>query len=120
MKDNMISRIPIASQNMWMGDSLQVQSTRWTEPIPGASGRKNRLWGAEGIGGSSRLNAMLWTRGSPAEYNSWSDMGLSDWKWEKVEPYFRKLENAISHSASKFRGHQGEQRRLHSCFKFLN
>ncbi|KAF2637148.1 FAD/NAD(P)-binding domain-containing protein [Massarina eburnea CBS 473.64] len=53
---------------------------------------------------------MLWTRGSPGNYTAWSDMGLADWAWDKVEPYFRRLENLtgpLSKSQSAVRGRGG-------------
>ncbi|ETS84699.1 hypothetical protein PFICI_02724 [Pestalotiopsis fici W106-1] len=107
VKDNMVSRMPLLSQNMFLGDLLQVQSNRWSEPIAGANGRRNRLWAVEGIGGASRMNGMLWTRGFPGDYAAWSELGLQDWSYEKLEPYFRKIENAIVHPESSFRGHKG-------------
>ncbi|KAI0024497.1 putative GMC oxidoreductase [Xylariomycetidae sp. FL0641] len=106
-KDNIVSRIPLISQNMFLGDALQVQSNRWSEPLAGANGRRNRLWAVEGIGGASRINAMLWTRGFPADYKAWSDMGLNDWSYEKLEPYFRRIENTIVHPDSPSRGREG-------------
>lgn len=108
VKDNLISRIPLLSQNFFLGDTLQVQSTRWSEPMKGANGRKNQLWTTEGIGGASRINAMLWTRGLPGDYASWSAKGLAEWAWDKVEPYYRKIENATAHPESASRGHNGK------------
>lgn len=109
VRDNMVSRMPLLSQNMFMGDTLQVQSTRWSEPIPEANGRKTRLWTAEGMGGATRINAMLLTRGCHGDYVAWSDeLGLDDWDWNHVEPHFRAIENAVAHPASKARGHEGE------------
>lgn len=89
---------------------MQVQNTIWSDPIPGAYERRNRLWAVNGIGGASRLNAMLWTRGSPGDYNSWGEMGLTDWAWDKVEPYFKRLEcldGSLRNSKSSSRGHDG-------------
>ncbi|KAL1865060.1 hypothetical protein Daus18300_007407 [Diaporthe australafricana] len=108
VKDNLVSRIPLLSQNMFLGDPLQVQSTRWSEPIPEANGRRTRIWTSEGLGGATRINAMLMTRGCRADYIAWSkELGLSDWGWEQVEPYFRKIENAVAYPESKSRGHDG-------------
>ncbi|KAI2617082.1 hypothetical protein GGR54DRAFT_210961 [Hypoxylon sp. NC1633] len=107
VKDNLVSRSPLLSQNFFMGAPLQVSGTRWTEPMAAANGRKNQLWTVEGIGGNSRINAMLWTRGVPGDYNAWAEMGLRDWDWENVQPYFRKMENATSHKGSPYRGHSG-------------
>ncbi|ROV97123.1 hypothetical protein VMCG_07516 [Cytospora schulzeri] len=108
VKDNMVSRMPLLSQNLFMGDTLQVQSARWSEPIPEANGRKTRPWTAEGMGGATRINAMLLTRGCRGDYAAWSDeLGLGDWDWEHVEPYLRAIENAVAHPDSKARGHEG-------------
>ncbi|KAI1635601.1 hypothetical protein F4809DRAFT_642348 [Biscogniauxia mediterranea] len=93
---------------MFLGDALQVQSNRWSEPIPGTNGRRNRLWAVEGIGGATRMNGMLWTRGFPGDFNAWSDMGFEDWAYHKLEPYSRSMENAIAHPESRSRGHKGE------------
>lgn len=92
---------------MWWTDLLQVQSTIWSEPIHGANERSNRLWAVNGIGGASRLNAMLWTRGSPGNYTAWGDMGLTEWTWDKVEPYFKRIENVtwlMDREQSELRG----------------
>ncbi|KAF2652624.1 GMC oxidoreductase [Lophiostoma macrostomum CBS 122681] len=110
VKNNLVSRMPMLSQNHWWTDTMQVQNTIRSEPIHGAYERKNYLWAVNGIGGASRLNAMLWTRGSPGNYNSWSDMGLADWTWKKVEPYFRRLENVsgpLDKSQPEVRGRGG-------------
>lgn len=103
-----MSRVPLISQNFWMGDPLQVQSTRYSEPIRQLNGRKNQITTAEGIGGASRINAMLWTRGVPGGYEEWAEsLGLDEWAWDKVELCFRKMENALSHPDSPERGHDG-------------
>ncbi|KAK7991222.1 hypothetical protein PG988_000016 [Apiospora saccharicola] len=107
VRDNVISRMPLLSQNMFLGDTLQVQGGRWSEPIPGANHRRNRLWAVEGIGGASRMNAMLWTRGFPGDYAAWDkELGLKEWSYEELEPYFRRMEN-VADSDSKIRGHAG-------------
>jgi choline dehydrogenase-like flavoprotein len=109
---------------MFWTETLQVQNTIWSEPIRGANARRNRLWAVNGIGGASRLNGMLWTRGSPGNYTMWSDMGLNEWAWDKVEPYFKKLENVtglLDMSQSDVRGRSGpiELRKPPYPFKWL-
>ena len=54
---------------------------------------------------------MLWTRGCPGEYNSWGDMGLDEWSWDKVEPYFKRLEKIawpLDKSHPDVRGRDGK------------
>ena len=45
------------------------------------------------IGGGSSINAQMANRGGPQDYNEWETLGAHGWNWEKVLPYFRKLEN---------------------------
>lgn len=44
------------------------------------------------LGGSSGINAMLYTEGVPKDYDNWSlKHQLKNWDYSSVEPYFRKL-----------------------------
>ncbi|HLB22876.1 MAG TPA: GMC family oxidoreductase N-terminal domain-containing protein, partial [Dehalococcoidia bacterium] len=45
------------------------------------------------VGGSSAINTAIALRGAPEDYDEWTELGGADWSWEKVLPYFRKLEN---------------------------
>ncbi|KAK3693074.1 hypothetical protein B0T22DRAFT_33449 [Podospora appendiculata] len=107
VKDNFLSRIPLLSQNFFF-PFLQVVSSRFSEPISYIQNRAVRLWTAEGVGGATRINGMLLTRGIPGGYNQWAqDFGLTDWGWNEVEPYFRKSENAVGRLSAAHRGHAG-------------
>ncbi|KAI9331295.1 hypothetical protein DFJ73DRAFT_765096 [Zopfochytrium polystomum] len=57
---------------------------------------KNRLhnWPrARVLGGCSATNALLYVRGSPADYDEWETVhGCKGWNWKKVEPLFVKTE----------------------------
>lgn len=56
-------------------------------------GRSVDLVGGKALGGSSKINATIYTRGLPAEYNSWGDIiHADDWKYDKLEEYFLKSE----------------------------
>lgn len=105
--------MPLLSQNMFWTNLLQVQNTIVSEPIHGANGRSNTLWAVNGVGGGSRLNAMLWTRGSPGNYTNWSNIGLTDWAWDKVEPYFKRLENTTGLSDTCRPGVRGRNGPVH-------
>lgn len=107
VRDNLLSRIPLLSSNFFL-PGLQVVSDRFSEPIAAAGGRRTRLWGAEAVGGSSRINIMLVTRGVPAGYDEWADMGFPEWSYDKVESYFVKMESAKAHAGKPYRGHGGE------------
>ena len=81
---------------------------RHSEPVAAFDGLKLQLWTAEALGGASRVNGMLLTRGVPGGYNFWAEsLGLKEWSWEKVEPYFKRSENAVGRPGRRHRGHDG-------------
>jgi len=108
VRDNFWTRIPLLSQNFRFPGMQSVK--RWSEPIPfGETEMTPEIWSAEAVGGSSRINGMLLTRGPPGGYVSWAeDLGLQEWGWEKVEGYFKRSENAVGRPGrEKYRGYTG-------------
>ena len=45
------------------------------------------------LGGSNIINGTLFVRGQPDDYDSWASSGLAGWGWDRVLPYFCKLED---------------------------
>ncbi|KAF9005832.1 alcohol oxidase [Hymenopellis radicata] len=80
-----------------------------TMSAPFAHGNKREviMVRAEGLGGGSCINGMLYNRGVPGDYNRWAEMGHPEWGYEKMLPHFLKSETSFSHPASKFRGKTG-------------
>jgi choline dehydrogenase len=64
-----------------------------TEPEPHCDGRSLYVPRGKGLGGSSSMNAMLYVRGRPLDYDLWAKDGCEGWAWEDVRPYFLKAEN---------------------------
>jgi choline dehydrogenase len=64
-----------------------------TEPEPHLHGRKLIWPRGRVLGGSSSINAMLYVRGQPADYDSWAQRGCAGWSWADVLPYFKRAEN---------------------------
>ena len=64
-----------------------------TEPQAELHGR--RLFWPRGktLGGSSSINAMVYIRGQPQDYDHWCDGGNPGWAYRDVLPYFRRAEN---------------------------
>jgi choline dehydrogenase-like flavoprotein len=45
------------------------------------------------VGGSSALNGTVFIRGVPEDFDGWASLGNEEWSYQKVLPYFRKLES---------------------------
>lgn len=45
------------------------------------------------LGGGSSVNAMVYMRGCPEDYDSWANEGCDGWAYKDVLPYFRKSED---------------------------
>ena len=64
-----------------------------TEPEPNANGRTIPVPRGKTLGGSSSINGMLYVRGNPLDYNTWSQFGNRGWSYDSVLPYFKKAEH---------------------------
>ncbi|MDA0240332.1 MAG: choline dehydrogenase [Proteobacteria bacterium] len=64
-----------------------------TEPEPHCYGREIPLPRGKVLGGTSSINAMIYARGHPLDYDQWRQMGLEGWGYDDVLPYFKKSEN---------------------------
>ena len=58
------------------------------------------------LGGSTSINAMLFNRGNPRDFDGWAAQGLPGWGWRDVLPYFKRAET-FSEGASETRGGSG-------------
>ena len=56
-----------------------------------------RFTQAKVLGGGSTINAQIYTRGHPLDYDNWRQMGCAGWSYEDVLPYFRKAEDNDTH-----------------------
>ncbi|CAM2139195.1 Alcohol dehydrogenase [acceptor] [Pararobbsia alpina] len=59
-----------------------------------------------GLGGSSSINAMVYTRGHPGDYDDWKAAGCPGWGWSDVLPYFRRAEANVR-GANAYHGADG-------------
>ena len=64
-----------------------------TVPQPGLNGRRGYQPRGKMLGGSSSLNAMIYIRGVPSDYDTWEALGNRGWGYEDVLPYFKKAEH---------------------------
>ena len=47
------------------------------------------------IGGGSSINGQAMQRGLPEDFDSWASLGNDEWSYDKVLPFFRKMEHDI-------------------------
>lgn len=64
-----------------------------TEAQAGLGGRRGYQPRGKVLGGSSSVNAMIYARGHPADYDAWAARGNPGWGWSDVLPYFRRAEH---------------------------
>ncbi|MAQ38336.1 MULTISPECIES: GMC family oxidoreductase [Thioclava] len=77
-----------------------------TVPQPGLNGRRGFQPRGRGLGGSSAINAMLYARGQPEDYDGWAEAGAEGWDWETVKPLFLASERN-ARGASDWHGAAG-------------
>jgi choline dehydrogenase-like flavoprotein len=61
----------------------------------GLNGRRGFQPRGRALGGSSAINAMLYVRGHPADYDEWADLGADGWDWQSVLPWFLRAEGNV-------------------------
>jgi len=77
-----------------------------TVPQPGLNGRRGFQPRGRALGGSSAINAMLYVRGHPSDYDEWADLGAEGWDWASVLPWFVHAEGN-ARGASALHGAEG-------------
>ena len=84
--------LPIAMRPM-----LDRRRFSWgyeTEPEPHCNGRRIPVPRGKVLGGTSSINAMIYARGHPLDYDQWRQKGLPGWGYGEVLPYFRRSERS--------------------------
>ena len=76
------------------------------QPDPALDNRRAFWPRGKVLGGSSSINAMVYVRGQPADFEDWRAAGNPGWSWSELLPYFRKLEDH-PWGASEFHGAGG-------------
>jgi choline dehydrogenase len=101
---------PLMSKMPAMWISMVNTEVDWgyhTVAQPGC--RMRRIFWPRGkmLGGSGALNAMIYIRGLPSDYDGWEAAGATGWGWQDVLPVFKKSEHNQRHPAGPFHGGGG-------------
>ena len=78
---------------------LSYTPTGTSRTMPFARGRV--------VGGSSAVNTAIALRGVPEDYDEWAALGNPDWAWDKVLPYFKRLETDLDYPDAPYHGSDG-------------
>ena len=111
------------------GVTYHQKKVNWmymTEPSPDADNKPSYWPRGKVMGGSSSINAMVYVRGNPKDFDEWSEAGNPGWSYKEVLPYFKKMES-WQNGADNFRGGDGPlkvsevSKQLHPlCDNFLS
>jgi choline dehydrogenase len=77
-----------------------------SDPEPALGGRTFYLPRGKMLGGSSSMNAMVYIRGNPKDYDDWKKDGADGWSYADILPYFIKSEDN-ERGADRFHGASG-------------
>jgi choline dehydrogenase len=80
---------PRRVHELWLSD---VDWAYETVPQRHADGRRLPWPRGRVLGGSSCLNAMIWVRGAPADFDTWAYLGADGWSWDEVRPVYERIE----------------------------
>ncbi|RDX44653.1 alcohol oxidase [Lentinus brumalis] len=122
--DTWASRVPLFSSDFASDGTRTIKRTSVPQKeLIGKDGQRGtrvvETYTGAVMGGTSRINQMLYTRGLPAEYDEWeSRAGATGWGWDGVKDLFLKSEKADV-EVQGVHAQRGEwQNRTHAEFYF--
>lgn len=102
--DRFFVRMPIG-----YGKCFYDPAVNWmyrSEAEPSLAGRRGYWPRGKVLGGSGSINAMVYVRGHPHDFDDWQAAGNPGWDFASVLPVFRGLEDA-PHGDPAWRGRSG-------------
>jgi choline dehydrogenase len=102
-------RSPWVRMPIGYGKSFYHPALNWrylSEPVPELGGRQAYCPRGRVIGGSSSINAMVFIRGQPEDFDEWEAFGNPGWGYRDVLPAFRRMEDNMA-GEDEWRGKGG-------------
>lgn len=72
-----------------------------SEPQPGLQGRRDYWPRGHVVGGSGAINAMVYCRGLPQDYDDWQSAGATGWGWQTALRTFERIETQVARDGSQ-------------------
>ncbi|MDR3662438.1 MAG: GMC family oxidoreductase N-terminal domain-containing protein [Mycobacterium sp.] len=88
--NNQFIHIPAAFSKLFRSEFDWDYST---EPQPELADRRIFWPRGKTLGGSSSMNAMMWVRGLPADYDEWGELAGEDWSYAAVQQRLDRIED---------------------------
>ncbi len=79
----------------------------YTTPQEGANGHRLHWPRGKVLGGSHSLNAMIWVRCMPEDFDHWAGLGNPGWAWRDVAPVYDAIERFRGAGDGTPRGTEG-------------
>jgi choline dehydrogenase len=89
-KQPLASRVPAAFSKLFR---TKHDWAFFTGPEPALDGRRLYVPRGKMLGGSSAMNAMIYMRGNPADYDHWASLGAVGWSYADVLSFFMRAED---------------------------
>lgn len=97
-------RIPAAFSDLF---KTEYDWEYYTNPQPEMNNRELYWPRGKTLGGSSSINAMIYIRGHPHDYDQWASLGNDGWAYEDVLPYFKRSERFNPGGGGDYHGTDG-------------
>jgi choline dehydrogenase len=95
---------PIGWGMLW---GTQIDWASQTVPQTRAGGRISAWPHGKVLGGSSAINGTIHCRGNQDSYDAWAAAGATGWDYASMLPFLKRIENAVDHPGSSYRGADG-------------
>ncbi|SDF40061.1 GMC family oxidoreductase [Limimaricola pyoseonensis] len=67
-----------------------------SEPDAGLGGRSDYWPRGKVVGGSSSINALVWARGLPHDFDDWAEAGATGWNWDVARRTYEAMETRVA------------------------